>query len=90
MNDNFHLHRFEVFFTGLVHLTLNSPRSFMRFAGEKRTLIAHLFSNLVPEIATIVEMTYPCKFSLARWKMRNGATFHHISTMIVSPAISVL
>ena len=80
MNDNFHLHRFEVFFTGLVHLTLNSPRSFMRFAGEKRTLIAHLFSNLVPEIATIVEMSYPCKCSLARWKMCNGALNCHFSS----------
>ena len=82
-----------VFFTGLVHPTLNSPRSLMRFAGEKRTLIAHLFSNLVPEIATIVELSYSHEFSLARWKMHNGAlsaTFHRISTIIVSPAISVL
>ena len=44
-----------MFLTEPVHLLFNSPRSLMRFIGEKITLIAHQFSNLVPEIATIVE-----------------------------------
>ena len=64
MSDNFHLHRFEVFFTGLVHSTLNSPRCLMRFIGEKRTLITHLLSNLVPEIATLWRCLIPVNFHL--------------------------
>ena len=55
MSDSVHLCRFVVFLTVPVHPTLNSPRSLMRFTGEKRRLIAHQFSNLVPEIATTVE-----------------------------------
>ena len=49
------------------------------FTG-KRTLLA---SNLVPEIVTIMEMSYGLRWCLI-------AAFHHISTMIVLPAISVL
>ena len=45
------------------------PSVFDEISGEKRTLIAHLFSNLVPEVDT---MSSGCEFSLARWKMHNG------------------
>ena len=62
-----------MFLTVPVHPTLNSPRSLMRFTGEKRTLIARQFSNHVPEISTIVELSYHCEFSLAQWKVHNGA-----------------
>ena len=48
------------------------PLVFDEISGEKRTLFAHLFSNLVLEMATIVEMSSGCEFSLARWKMHNG------------------
>ena len=72
--------------TDAPHLEL--PSVFDEISGEKRTLIAHLFSNLVPERATIVELSSGCEFSLARWKMHNG-TFHRINTMFVSPAIFV-
>ena len=69
MSDHFHMHRFVVFFAGLVHPTLNSPRALMNLRGEKKPLIAHKFSNLVPEMATIVELSYSCEFSLenAQW-----------------------
>ena len=93
MSDSVHLCRFVVFLTVPVHLTVNSPQSLMRFTGEKRILIAHQFSNLVPEIATIVESCLiAVNFHLldgnAQWCLIT--TFHPISTIIVSTAISVL
>ena len=56
--------------TGPPYFELRSV--FDEISGEKRTLIAHLFSNLVPEMATIVEMSSGCEFSYARWKIHNG------------------
>ena len=53
-------------------------------------MIAHKFCNLVPEIASIVEMSYGCQFLLENAQWCLIATFHRISTMIVSPAVSVL
>ena len=49
------------------------PSVFDEISGEKNTLLASKFFNLVPEMATIVEMSSGCEFSFAQWKMCNGA-----------------
>ena len=49
---------------------LEFARVLIRFTGEKRSFFAN---NLVPEIATVMEMSCGRGFSLARWKMCNGA-----------------